>query len=45
MSNLAQLVLCYKNNPHFASGLSAEFRAECLRALAARLVAGEYEEV
>lgn len=45
MSELAKLVLRYTKDRSFASGLTVEFRAECHRALAARLIAGEYELV
>ena len=43
MSNLAKLVLRYIEDAGFASGLSNDFRENCKRALAARLIAGEYE--
>jgi|HubBroStandDraft_2_1064218.scaffolds.fasta_scaffold14078_9 hypothetical protein len=44
MSNLAKLTLRYIHEFNgFASGLSPELRAECRLALAARLIAGEYE--
>lgn len=43
MSNLAMLVLRYIEDSSFASGLSSEFRMACQKALAGRLIAGQYE--
>ncbi len=42
MSELAKLVLRYVNDPSCGRALELTFKAECLRALAGRLIAGQY---
>jgi hypothetical protein len=46
MSDLARLTLRYIHEFNsFASGLTPDVRAGCRLALAARLIAGEYESI